>query len=105
MFDRCLGQQPFKAAVAKVSACQRVDNISNTNTCQSQTERLRRIRHQSRTRSFHRYRLLPIDQFPVENRTGYDVAYSNTVVLMQIGDRLRRASGIEIIPRCDENKP
>ena len=82
MFDGCLGQQPFKAAFAKVSACQRFKDISNTDTCQSQTERLRDICHQSRTRRFHGCRFLPIDQFPVENCTGHDTAYSNTVVLM-----------------------
>ena len=104
MLERCLGQQPFKAAVAKVSARQRFENICNAYTCQSQNKRLRYIGHQGRTRRFHRYQFVPVDQFPIENRTGHDVPYSNTVVLMQIGDRLRRPSGIEIIPRRDQNK-
>jgi hypothetical protein len=33
MFDSCLRQPPFKAAVAKVSARQRFHNLSNTYTC------------------------------------------------------------------------
>jgi hypothetical protein len=39
MLERCLGQQPFKAAVAKVSARRRFENICNAYTCQSLSER------------------------------------------------------------------
>jgi hypothetical protein len=82
VFDRCLGQQPFKAVFAKVSSCGRFGNIRNTDTRQRQPERLRPICHQSRTRRFHRYRFLPVDQVPVESRNGVDAACSYAVVLM-----------------------
>src|SRR5277367_567293 len=103
MFDRCLRLQPFKPALARVSARQWFKSIGNTDPHQSQTERLRCIRHQSGTRGFHFHRLLPVEQFPVKNPTGEDTAKSNTVVLVQIGDRLRNPSGVEVISRGDKN--
>jgi pimeloyl-ACP methyl ester carboxylesterase len=51
----------------------------------------------------HGNRFFPVEQFPFENGAGFAATHLNTVVLMQIDDRLRRASGIEIISRGDEN--
>jgi hypothetical protein len=51
----------------------------------------------------HGNRFFSVEQFPFENGAGLAATHLNTVVLMQIDDRLRRASGIEIISRGDEN--
>jgi FixJ family two-component response regulator len=52
----------------------------------------------------HGNRFFSVEQFTFENGAGFAATHLNTVVLMQIDDRLRRASGIEIILRGDENE-
>lgn len=87
-----LRQQPFEAALADVAARQRFGGIGAAYARRRKFERVRRIRHQRRSRRLHRRDRFAVHQLPVENPARAGQTHSDTIVPMEIADRFRHAS-------------